>query len=62
MDPNSTVYSILRQRSKKEGEEEENEGEEEGMRCLLKEKFKRLTDFNGQLINKVNTNYHKLTE
>jgi hypothetical protein len=32
------------------------------MRCLLKEKFKKLIDFNGQLINKVNTNYHKLTE
>ncbi len=32
------------------------------MRWLLKERFKKLTDFNGQLINKVNTNYHKLTE
>ena len=32
------------------------------MRHLLKERFKRLIDFNGQLINKVNSNYHKLTE
>lgn len=32
------------------------------MRCLIREKFKRVIDFNGQLINKVNGNYHKLTE
>jgi hypothetical protein len=38
------------------------EGEEENMRALLREKFKKLLDFNGQLINKVNTNYHKLAE
>lgn len=32
------------------------------MRCLIREKFKKVIDFNGQLINKINTNYHKLTE
>ena len=32
------------------------------MRALLREKFKKLMDFNGQLINKVNTNFHKLSE
>jgi hypothetical protein len=32
------------------------------MRALLREKLKKLMDFNGQLINKVNTNYHKLGE
>lgn len=32
------------------------------MRCLIRERFKRLIDFNGQLINKLNVNYHKLTE
>ena len=61
IDTNASVYSNLRSRSRKE-EEEENEAEEESMRCLMREKFKKLMDFNGQLINKVNTNYHKLTE
>lgn len=32
------------------------------MKCLIRERFKRVIDFNGQLINKVNGNYHKLTE
>ena len=32
------------------------------MRCLIRERFKRVIDFNGLLINKVNANYHKLTE
>ncbi len=62
MDPNQSVYTNLRSRVRREGDEEIEEGEDESMRCLLKEKFKKLIDFNGQLINKVNTNYHKLTE
>ena len=32
------------------------------MKCLLKEKFRRLIEMNGQLIGKVNINYHKLSE
>ena len=62
IDPNFSVYSNLRSRTKKEGEEEENEGEEENMKALLRQKFKKLMDFNGQLINKFNSNFHKLSE
>lgn len=44
-------------------EEEINEMDvDENMKCLLKEKFKKLIEMNGQLIAKVNINYHKLSE
>ena len=59
-----SVYTNLRQKIKPSNNEEDEEDVEidESTRCLLKEKFKKVLDLNGQLINKINTYYHKLTE
>lgn len=35
---------------------------DENLRCMLKEKFRKLIDFNGQVIGKFNSNLHKLNE
>lgn len=61
LDPNQPVICSLKMKQKQQGEEEDIDEEiDENLRCMLKEKFRKLIEFNGQLISKFNTNLHKL--
>lgn len=62
LDPNHSVYTNLRLKTKPADDDEEEPEVDESTKCLLREKFKKVLELNGQIINKVNTHYHKLTE
>lgn len=71
LDPSQPVLCSLKTKQKPgaqlsataPGDEEDLDEEiDENLRCMLKEKFRKLIDFNGQLVGKFNSNLYKLNE
>lgn len=61
LDFDGTLPVICALKGRQGGDEDSDESEvDETMKCILKEKFKRLIDFNGTLLSKFSTNQAKL--